>query len=64
MRCCVKIVVRSLMSMVLVLGASSVSADPFVIRPDGGTTALVLDFEGDLLLFFAALEPGGYRVAS
>jgi hypothetical protein len=52
------------MSMVLVLGASSVSADPFVIRPDGGTTALVLDFEGDLLLFFAALEPGGYRVAS
>lgn len=47
-----KAVVRSLMAaMVLVLGASSVSADTYVIRPDGGTTALVLDFEGDFFRF-------------
>jgi hypothetical protein len=37
--------------VMLVLGASSAAADPLVIRPDGGTVQITLDFEGDWFRF-------------
>jgi hypothetical protein len=47
MRC--KVVLTAVLSVML--GVSSAYAESFVIRPDGGTAQLVLDFEGDFFRF-------------